>query len=179
MYELTGPSGVRSLVLQGPFFGTKYAEDDNAKLLSAMPRAEKVVRDHVQSGFTSCPEHAAALHEFYKKHLCRVDPWPDDVHRIFSGMGTEVLHKMWGAAELSCNGDLSGFDITEEVRNIDGPTLFIGAEFDQCSPETMRHYQDCIPGSELLMLGGASHLPNLERPPEFHAAVRAFIRRFD
>jgi pimeloyl-ACP methyl ester carboxylesterase len=70
-------------------------------------------------------------------------------------------------------------DLTEEVGAIALPTLFISGEFDQCTPETARYYQRCIPGSELHIVADASHIANLERSDEMDEVVRTFIRKSD
>jgi proline iminopeptidase len=102
MYQLSGAIGIRSLVLQGAYLSTRRWEDDNASLLRAMPETEAIIHHHVESGFTACPEYAAALHTFSKRHLCRVDPWPADLHRMFEGIGEDVYRTMWGPNDLMC-----------------------------------------------------------------------------
>lgn len=90
MYQLTAPGGVNSLILQGAYLSTRRWEKDNEMLPRAMPEAEKTIHDHRRAGFTSCPEYAAALHDVYKRHMCRMDPWPDDLHRSYEGCGDLV-----------------------------------------------------------------------------------------
>jgi proline iminopeptidase len=179
MYQSTSPNGVKSLTLQGAYLSTSRWEKDNETLLRAMPDIEKVIRSHRRAGFTSCPEYAAALYEVYRRHMCRLDPWPDDLHRSYEGSGDLVYRTMWGRDELVCDGNLKRLDVTAQAREIRVPTIIIVGEYDQCTPATAAFYQECIPGSELVVLEDASHLANLEKPNEFHAAVRAFIGRFD
>jgi proline iminopeptidase len=176
---LAGAEGVRSLVLQGPYLSTRIWEEDNARLLAAMPEADRMLREHLASGDTACLEYSAALYRFLREHWCRVDRWPDSVHRTMDGLGEEPYGAMWGPNDLMCEGSLKGFDITEQVGAITQPTLFISATYDQATPETSRFYQSRIPGSELLVIEGGSHLVNVEREDETLDAVRSFIRRFD
>ena len=57
------------------------------------------------------------------------------------------------------------------------PTLLIWGERDVRSPLAVaRQFEAAIPGSTLVVIPGAGHVSNLERPDEFNAAVREFCR---
>jgi proline iminopeptidase len=179
MYALTGAPGVRSLVFAGPYLSTPIWERDNARLLAAMPEEERTIREHLDSGFTSCPEYTAALLAFSKRHVCRLDPWPECVHRGIEGFGADVYATMWGPNDLMCTGNLKHLDLTGDVGRLRPPTLFLSGEHDQATPETLRFYQSCVPGAELVVLEGASHMVNVEREAETFAVVREFVGRHD
>jgi pimeloyl-ACP methyl ester carboxylesterase len=57
------------------------------------------------------------------------------------------------------------------------PTLLIWGEFDARSPQTIpRQFEHAIPDSTLVVIPGAGHVSNLERPERFNHAVREFCR---
>jgi pimeloyl-ACP methyl ester carboxylesterase len=57
------------------------------------------------------------------------------------------------------------------------PTLLIWGELDARSPlEVARQFEQAIPDTTLVVLPGAGHLSNLERPGAFNDSVRAFCR---
>jgi len=57
------------------------------------------------------------------------------------------------------------------------PTLLIWGELDaRSSLDVARQFERSIPGAELVVIPGAGHVSNLERPHEFNVAVRAFCR---
>jgi pimeloyl-ACP methyl ester carboxylesterase len=57
------------------------------------------------------------------------------------------------------------------------PTLLIWGELDVRSPlEVARQFEQAIPDTKLVVLPGAGHVTNLERPEEFNEAVREFCR---
>ena len=67
-------------------------------------------------------------------------------------------------------------DSTDELREIDVPTLVIVGEDDTLSPpDVAREMQQRIRGSELAVLPRAGHLSNLEAADEFNAAVAGFL----
>jgi pimeloyl-ACP methyl ester carboxylesterase len=57
------------------------------------------------------------------------------------------------------------------------PTLLIWGELDGRSPlGVARQFEQAIPGARLVVIPGAGHVTNLERPAEFNSAVREFCR---
>jgi pimeloyl-ACP methyl ester carboxylesterase len=57
------------------------------------------------------------------------------------------------------------------------PTLLIWGELDARSPLSVaRQFEEAIPDTELVVLSGAGHVSNLERPEQFNEAVRVFCR---
>jgi pimeloyl-ACP methyl ester carboxylesterase len=57
------------------------------------------------------------------------------------------------------------------------PTLLIWGELDVGSPPSVaRQFEQAIPDAKLVVISGAGHVTNLERPEQFNAAVREFCR---
>jgi pimeloyl-ACP methyl ester carboxylesterase len=69
-------------------------------------------------------------------------------------------------------------DARPTLPRIDVPTLLIVGEEDAITPpELMRDVQRSVPGSRLVVIPGAGHVPPLERPEDFNGALRAFVER--
>lgn len=63
-------------------------------------------------------------------------------------------------------------DYTAMLGAITVPTLVVVGDDDEFTPVVDAEYlYERIPGSTLVVVGGAAHLPNLERPAEFNKAV--------
>jgi len=68
-------------------------------------------------------------------------------------------------------------DLRDLLPRVAVPALLIWGEFDARSPLTVaRQFATAIPDAELVMIPGAGHVSNLERPDLFNDAVRAFCR---
>ncbi|POX55295.1 alpha/beta hydrolase [Streptomyces sp. Ru71] len=66
-------------------------------------------------------------------------------------------------------------DQRDLLPTVSVPTLLIWGEQDVRSPLTVaEQFQDAIPDTELIVIPGAGHVSNLERPKEFNQAVRDF-----
>jgi pimeloyl-ACP methyl ester carboxylesterase len=69
-------------------------------------------------------------------------------------------------------------DLRDVLPSIVVPTLLVWGELDARSPLSVaREFARAIPRTELVIIPGAGHMSNLERPDEFNAAIRAFCRR--
>ena len=97
---------------------------------------------------------------------------------------TEVLDGLFGhvaalAPELIGNAIGAYLEHTAEdvLPTITVPTLIIAGDRDQLTPvATAERMQRAIPGSKLVVFPGHTHLVQVEKPREVHAAIEAFLR---
>jgi pimeloyl-ACP methyl ester carboxylesterase len=66
-------------------------------------------------------------------------------------------------------------DTRDMLPTIDVPTLLLWGDDDRRSPVNIaEQFHAAIPGSELVIIPGAGHVSNMERPDKFNAHVRRF-----
>ena len=153
---------------------------DCEELLAAEPaEVRRVIREHEAAGFTACPEYQAAILGFYRKHVCRMDPWPAGLERSFAEAGYIVYNTMNGPSEFTVTGTLKTLDIMDRLAEIRVPTLLVGGRYDECTPGHMQAMHARIPGSQLETIEDASHLCFAERPAEFNKIINSFFGRTD
>jgi 3-oxoadipate enol-lactonase len=76
----------------------------------------------------------------------------------------------------ACCEVVAGMDLRADLGRIAAPTLVVsGADDPALPPEHQRLIADGIPGAELLTLGPAAHLANLERALETTGALLAHL----
>jgi pimeloyl-ACP methyl ester carboxylesterase len=67
-------------------------------------------------------------------------------------------------------------DYTETLTGITVPTLVIVGSDDEYTPVSAAEYMsERVPGSTLVVVDGAAHMPNLERPALFNKAVEELL----
>jgi pimeloyl-ACP methyl ester carboxylesterase len=72
---------------------------------------------------------------------------------------------------------MAGADQRDLLPRIAAPTLLIWGELDARSPlGVARQFEQEIPDAKLVVVPGAGHVSNLERPELFNQAVREFCR---
>jgi 3-oxoadipate enol-lactonase len=67
-------------------------------------------------------------------------------------------------------------DSTPNLSSVNVPTLVVVGEHDSIAPvESAQKLHRSIKGSQLVVIPDAGHLPNLEQPELFNAALRSFL----
>ena len=104
--------------------------------------------------------------------LFAADPPPEFVP-LLADMATDVRRESL-CTELRV---MAGADQRDLLPRITVPTLLIWGEQDVRSPLSVAHqFEQTIPEAQLVVIPGAGHASNLERPEEFNEAVREFLR---
>ncbi len=76
-YMLTKPEGVKSLTLASPCLSVKRWADDARQLIEKLPfTTRQAIKRHEEEGTTDSKEYEAAVAEYLKNYLCRLNPWP-------------------------------------------------------------------------------------------------------
>jgi proline-specific peptidase len=181
-YLLTEPAGVRSLVLSNSAASTARWIAEANRLRAELPSVvQATLREHEEAGTTDEPAYGAATDVYYRRHLCRLEPWPDCLLRTFDQLNQdpEVYHTMWGPSEFYCSGRLRDWDIEARLREIRTPTLILSGEYDESTPAINQQLHEAIESSEWHLLEGCSHTSHLEAPERYGQLVRAFLERMD
>src|SRR5256885_1087252 len=77
-YAAGQPEGLVSLIVESSPPSVPAWMPELARLRAELPpEVEETLRRHEEAGTTDDPEYEAASMEFYKRHVCRADPWPD------------------------------------------------------------------------------------------------------
>ena len=179
-YALTRPLGLRGLILASPPLCIPRWLEDLERYRAALPEdIRDVLTRHEAGGTTDSEEYEEATLAFYRRHLCRLDPWPEELNRAMEGASMDVYHTMWGPSEFYMTGSLADYDRTDRLSEITSPTLFTCGAYDEAPPETTRWYQSLLPGSRLAVFEQSAHLPHLEEPDAYLRALGKFLSDCD
>ena len=180
-YMLTKPDGVESIVLASPCTSIPMWLADTNLLRSQLPAEVRETLDrHEAAGTIASDEYADATMEFYRRHLCRVDPWPMPLQRSLAKAGYPVYNTMWGLTEFNMTGgNLRYYDRTTQLDQISVPALWTCGRYDEATPETVEYYHDLLPGSELVVFEKSSHTAHLEEREAYMKVLRDFLARVE
>ncbi|HEY6836228.1 MAG TPA: proline iminopeptidase-family hydrolase [Gaiellaceae bacterium] len=179
-YASRRPEGLVSLVVESSPASVPGWMPEIARLRSELPpEVEATLREHEEAGTTESPEYEEAVMVFYKRHLCRAEPWPDWVVECFALLeaNPEVYHSMNGPSEFHVIGTIKDWDITDRIGQIEAPTLIFCGRYDEVTPATTEVAHRLIPGSEYVVMEESSHMSQAEQPEETFALVRDFLSR--
>ncbi len=179
-YALRQPGGLKGLVLVGPLLNTQRWIADNAEYVRALPkRAAEILQRSGGRGADQDREVASAVAAFNKRHLCRLEEWPEYLQTAMNATNVALYNHMWGPAEFICTGTLEHYDATERLRDILVPTLFVCGQFDESAPAAARQFGRTMRNAQLAVIPDASHLAHIENPDVFFPLVRTFLRECD
>jgi proline iminopeptidase len=179
-YMLTEPEGVRSLILASPALNVTRWADDARQLLRALPEeTQALIERHQNEGTTDTPEYQEAVMDYYKIYLSRSDPWSPDLLATFEGFNTDLYGHMWGPSEFAATGTLRDYNREPDLPKLDLPVLFTVGRHDEATPETVKHYQSLVPGSEMQIFEESAHLTMLDEPDTYAEAIRSFLNQVE
>lgn len=181
-YALTRPAGIAGLILSSSPASIPLWEQETGRLRRELPEdVRRVLDEHEAAGTADSPEYEAAMMEFYKRHVIRVDPMPSGVARTFAALGEnpDVYMHMQGPNEFVIVGTLKEWDIRDRLGEIDVPTLFTSGRHDECTPMQAEIVHRGIPGSEWVVFEDSSHMQFAEEPDRYLRVLDDFLTRVE
>ena len=177
-YMLTNPPGVKSMILANTAASTDRWIVEANRLRAKLPHdVQQTLKRHEDAGTTDDPNYAAATGVYYRRHLCRVRPWPDCFQRPLDKLAQnpEVYNTMWGPSEFYCTGKLQNWNIESRLGEIHCPTLIISGEHDESTPAINQILQAGIQDSDWVVIEGCSHTPHLEATEKYLQILADFL----
>ncbi|HSR24831.1 MAG TPA: proline iminopeptidase-family hydrolase [Candidatus Eisenbacteria bacterium] len=181
-HALRQPPGLRSLVLADTLASIPDFVAECGRLLSGLPPdVQATIRRHEAAGTTDHPDYASACMVFYRRHLCRVDPWPEELVRSFQALEEDptVYRTMNGPSEFTVVGTLRSWQVVDRLGEIRVPTLMVSGRHDETTPRLQETLRAGIAGSEWVCFEESAHVPHVEEPERWLEVVDAFLRRVD
>lgn len=181
-HAITRPPGLRSVILSdtaASFAG--FAAEANGLRAGLPPDVEATLRRHEAAGATDDPGYAEACDVFYRRHVCRADPWPAEVVRAFAAIDADptVYHTTNGPSEFHIVGSFKDWSALGRLGRVGVPALVISGRHDEATPKLQEELVGAIPGAELVILEQSSHMPFWEERDAYMAVVGDFLRRHD
>lgn len=171
------PTGVKGLILSGPFLSTPRWDRDQRANIARMPAAVRAAIAAGEAAGDYGEAYQEAMLAYYRRHACTLDPWPDSLNGAFAQLSQEVYGTLWGPSEFTITGKLKGFDLTDRLGEIGEPVLLTCGDADEADPRTAKEFQLAFPRADLAVLPRASHLHQLEQPELYKRILRDFLDR--
>lgn len=168
---------VANMMASIPEYG-KYANEVLAKDMDS--NVLKEIRVIEAKGDFGNPRYMELLlPNFYKKHLCRLEEWPDGFNRTMKHVNSEIYVMMQGPSEFGVAGRLLNWDIKDRLKELKIPTLMIGAKFDTMDPNAMEEQSKLVQKGRYLYCPNGSHLSMWDDQQVFMSGVINFIHDVD
>ncbi len=168
---------VANMVASAPEYG-RYADEVLAKQMNPEVLAE-IKKMEAKKDFNNPRYMELLIPNFYKKHLCRLDEWPDGFNRAMKHVNAEIYTMMQGPSEFGVSGRLANWDIKNRLHEISVPTLMIGAKHDTMDPNAMEEQSKAVKKGRYLFCPNGSHLAMWDDQKVFMKGVINFIKDVD
>lgn len=165
---------VANMVASAPEYG-KYAEEVLGKQMKPEVLTE-IKAIEANKDFENPRYMELLLPNFYQEHLCRLKEWPDGFNRSMKHVNAEVYTLMQGPSEFGISGRLANWDIKNRLKEIEVPTLMIGAKYDTMDPKAMEEQSKMVQHGQYLYCPEGSHLAMWDDQKVFMTGVITFIK---
>jgi len=181
-YAFTQPQGLRSLVLTDTAASfPDFVAEANRLRAELPPEVEATLKRHEEAGTTDDPEYEEACMVFYKRHLCRLDDWPQELVDSFAWITKDptVYHTMNGPSEFHVVGSIKDWQSKDRLGEIRVPTLLTSGRYDEATPALQEPLRDGIQDCEWVLFEESSHTPFVEERERYMQVVGDWLGRYD
>ena len=175
-YALKYQKNLVSLVLYSGAASTVQCVEGMNSLRQLLPDStQEILSAFEAQNDTDNPIYLEAVEELYKRHLCRLDPYPAHLEESMAHTALPVYNTMWGPNEFTCTGNLLDWDRRDRLHEINVPTLILCGRYDEVIPACSITMHQGIADSQLKIFEESSHLAHFEQPEEFFEVLRGFL----
>lgn len=160
------PSGIQSLILASTLSSAQLWEQEQRRLITYMsPQDQQAIKNAEKSQNYQAPDYLKANQHFMQQHA--LDP---DTEQKFSflkrpkNQGTQAYLTAWGPNEYTPTGTLKDFDYTNQLQQIQVPTLITSGTNDLCTPLIAKTMYDHLPNATWHLFAHSRHMAFIDEP---------------
>ncbi|SIT08001.1 proline iminopeptidase-family hydrolase [Alicyclobacillus vulcanalis] len=177
-YALHHPDGLKGLIISNMTASIPAYVRYIQSLRQELPKEiqEQLQAYEVRGDYASEAYQELLIEHLYKKHLCRLEPWPDAVVRTFAHMNQQVYNTMQGPNEFVVTGNFKDWDRFADLGRIHVPTLVIGARYDTMDPADLEEMARRMPRARATICPKGSHMSMWDDQDAYFTAIERFVR---
>ncbi len=177
-YALAHPEPLRSIVSASGLADVPLASREMIRLKSELPPpVRQALARYEERGDFQHPEYLGAVREFYRRHLCRLEPWPVELTYSLDHTSLPKYLTMNGPNEFTILGNIRDYRVTDRLGEIRVPALVTVGRYDEVTPAVAESIHAHLPDSELVVFSESSHTAFWEERDRYMGVVRDFLDR--
>jgi proline iminopeptidase len=180
-YAITHPEHLKAVVISDMTASIKSYVAHMNELREALPADVIAVMDRYEAkGEYKAPEYLEALfQQAYRRHMCRLDPWPEPLERGFGHLNEKIYNLMQGPSEFTVTGNFKDWDRWADLHKISAPTLLIVGRHDTMSADDIAKMGGLIPNSRVVVCENGSHCCHFDDQEAYFGHLLKFLRDVD
>ncbi len=176
-YLCRGTTGIEQVVLASTSASMRQFGEESLRLIHALPPAicDTILKLSEARQYDD-PAFVAASMEFYNRHVCRLDPWPEAMVLTADELdGNQVYLTMNGPNEFTLVGTLRDWDRSADLSRITQSTLITCGRYDEITPACSETILHGIPNGRMVVFEESAHCAHLEERELYTATVEEFL----
>lgn len=183
-YVVAQSKGLQKLILADSITSMDRWIKVITDLRSRLPEdVQETLRKGEEEGRTDTPEYEAAVMVFYKRHLCRIDPFPEELMASMGALEEDntVYVSMYGTSEVAVTGCLKHWTIKKRLHEITpetvpGGILLLNGYYDEAQDEAMEGFFR-LPTARVkwVQFAQSGHMPQLEETEKYIKVLGSFL----
>ena len=176
-YLCRGTTGIEQVVLASTSASMRQFGEESLRLIHALPPAIcDTILELSEARQYDDPAFVAASMEFYARHVCRLDPWPEAMVLTADELdGNQVYLTMNGPNEFTLVGTLRDWDRSADLARITQRTLITCGRHDEITPACSETILNGIPNGRMVVFEESAHCAHLEERELYTATVEEFL----
>jgi proline iminopeptidase len=164
-----------SIKVYNDYVNNVLAPQMDPKALSEIRQIEK------NKDFTNPKYMGLLLTEYYTKFIYRypVNEWPGYVYQYMGHSNSKIYNLMQGSSEFGVTGTLLNWNRDNDIKQINVPTLTIGATYDEMNPENMKWMATQVKNGRFLLCPNGSHYAMYDDQKVYFEGLIKFIKDVD
>lgn len=178
-YALKYPSHLKGLILSSAIGSMASYEDHIQKIRQKLPKEvqERLAYFEKQEDFSN-PEYEKILFkEIYRYYICRLNPWPEALFRMYHHMNKQVYNQMQGPNEFVVTGNCKTWNRWKDLHQIQTPTLILAGCYDTVNPEDCKKMGALMPHATVKICEKGSHCTFFDDPENYFFAIQEFLSK--
>lgn len=177
-YALAYPGRLKGLIVSSMTASiASYEASVNALRDKLPPDVRAALEAFESAGATHDPAYLQLIDEHLnRRHICRADPWPEAVTRMFETANQQVYETMQGPNEFVVTGSLAQWNRWDDLARIAIPTELIVGRHDTVSVKDAQRMAQAMPAASATVCEQGSHFAMWDDPAAYRDAVVGFIR---
>ncbi len=176
-YLCRGTTGIDRVVLASTSASMRQFGEESLRLIHALPPAIcETILELSEARQYDDPAFVAASMEFYRRHVCRLDPWPEAMVLTADELdGNQAYLTMNGPNEFTLVGSLKDWDRQADLARISQPTLITCGRYDEITPACSETILAGIPDGRMVVFEESAHCAHLEELELYTVTVEEFL----
>ncbi len=174
------PVGVESLILSSTLSSASLWASEQHRMICFMSEADQhAIEIAEETGNYESEEYIIANTQYMHAHCAgvyEIGKAPDCLTRP-KRTGKESYLYGWGPNEYTPTGSLAGFEVTNELKNINIPTLIISGTNDLCTPLVAKTMYDNTKHATWHLFPNCRHMVFAEATTQYIQLLQSWLKQ--